>query len=260
MLKAFLDHHTHSLFSWDCESSLESLVDYARKRDLGGFILTDHLEVHPGDRGFGFYDHDRRVDAFETARDLAPDLKLRMGIEVSHHPKHVDEIRTFLRSRSFSYVLGAVHDIGWEEIPNFMERNEKEGGDFRESLDPYFVECLRLVESNLYDGLAHLDFPKRYLKGRAQADFFVKNYERVIRSVLTACLDMGVFLEVNTAPYRLGIQEPYPGWPVLHLYRRLGGREVVLSSDAHRPEDLGTAFEAVVKGLSRLGIGVRNAG
>lgn len=260
MLKTFVDHHTHSLFSWDSQSSIEDMIASARRQDLGGFVLTDHLEMHPGDHGYGHYDHDRRAEAFETARELAPDLKLRFGVEVTHHPRHIDEIRTFLRSRRFSYVLGAVHDIGWEEVPNFMERAEKEGDNLRESLDPYFLDCLKLVESNLYDGLAHLDFPKRYMKSRPAPDFFVKNYERIIRSILTACLDMGVFLEVNTAPYRVGIQEPYPGWPILQLYRRLGGQEVVLSSDAHRPEDLGTAFGAVVKELSRLGITVRNAG
>jgi len=260
MLRAFLDHHTHSSFSWDSESSIEGLIDSARRQDLGGFILTDHFEAHPGDHGFGYYDHKKCSDAFETARELAPDLKLRFGVEVSHHPRHLDEIRGFLRSRRFSYVLGAVHNIGWEEIPVFMEKSEKEGDDFRESLDSYFLECLRLVESNLYDGLAHLDFPKRYIKKRIAPEFFVKNYERIIRSILTACLDMGVFLEVNTAPYRLGIQEPYPGWSVLQLYRKLGGLEVILSSDAHRPEDLGTAFGAVVKELSRIGISVRNAG
>jgi histidinol-phosphatase (PHP family) len=259
MLKAFLDHHTHTKFSWDSDCAVDNLVESARKQDLGGLIITDHLEFHEDDHGFGYYDYDKCLEAFETAGELAPDIKIRFGVEVSHHPKHLAEITNFLRCHRFHYILGAIHNIGWEEVPIFMSKSEDEGDDFKESLDSYFVECLKLVESNLYDGLAHLDFPKRYIKTRLSPDFFVKNYERIIRSILTACLDMGVFLEVNTAPYRIGIQEPYPGWAILQLYRKLGGQEVILSSDAHRPEDLGTAFGAVIKELSRMGISVRNA-
>jgi histidinol-phosphatase (PHP family) len=259
MLRAFLDHHTHTKFSWDSDSLIEDIVGSARKQDLGGVIVTDHLEFHRDDHGFGYYNYDKCLEAFENARELAPDLKIRFGVEVSHHPKHLAEITSFLRGHRFQYILGAVHNIGWEEVQVFMSRSEDEGDNFRESLDPYFVECLKLVESNLYDGLAHLDFPKRYIKTRLSQDFFVRNYERIIRSILTACLDMGVFLEVNTSPYRIGIQEPYPGWSILQLYNKLGGREVILSSDAHRPEDLGTAFGAVIKELSRMGISVRNA-
>lgn len=254
----FVDHHTHTLFSWDSETTLDELAFSARKNGLLGFVITDHVEFHPSNRGFGYYDYEKALEAYEMASQTYPDLKIKFGVEISHHPKHLTEIADFLKKRRFHFIIGSNHNIGWEEVPDYVLRLEKEGDDFKETLHSYFEEYLRLVESNLYDAIGHLDFPKRFIKKSLNSDFFVKHYERIIRSILTASLDMGVFVEVNTAPYRVQINEPYPGWEILRLYRKLGGREVILSSDAHRQEDLGTAFEAVIKELSRMGISVRN--
>jgi len=254
----FVDHHTHTMFSWDSETTVDELAISARKNGLFGVVITDHIEFHPSDRGFSHYNYEKALEAYEMARQTYPDLKIKFGAEISHHPKHISEIKEFLAKRRFHFVIGSNHNIGWEEVPDCISRMEKEGDDFKQSLISYFEECLKLVESNLYDAIGHIDFPKRYVKKRLPSDFFVKHYERIIRSILTASLDMGVFVEVNTAPYRAQIHEPYPGWEILRLYRKLGGREVILSSDAHRPEDLGTAFDAVIKELSRMGISVRN--
>lgn len=259
MLKPFIDHHTHTKFSWDSETSLEDLINGARKAELLGVVITDHIEFHPNDHGFNYYDYKKAVEEFEEYRHFAPDMKIKFGAEISHHPKHISEIKHFLHSHRFQFVIGSNHNIGWEEVPDYISRRESEGDDFKESLTPYFNETLNLVESNLYDALGHLDFPKRYIKQKLPSDFFVKHYERVIKSILTACLDMGVFIEVNTAPFRAQIYEPYPSYQILELYRTLGGREVILSSDAHRPEDLATMFNIVIKELTKMGISIRNA-
>ncbi|MFB3851849.1 MAG: histidinol-phosphatase HisJ family protein [Acidobacteriota bacterium] len=258
MSMPFVDHHTHTLFSWDSETTVDELALSARKNGLFGVVITDHIEFHPSDRGFSHYNYEKALEAYEMARQTYPDLKIKFGAEISHHPKHLSEIRDFLKKRRFHFTIGSNHNIGWEEVPDYVSRLENEGDDFKETLTPYFEECLKLVESNLYDAIGHIDFPKRYFKKRVSSDFFISHYERIIRSILTASLDMGIFVEVNTAPYRVQINEPYPGWEILRLYRKLGGREVILSSDAHRPEDLGTAFDAVIKELSRMGISVRN--
>ena len=260
MFGAFLDHHVHSTFSWDSESSLESLVGSARRAGLGGFVLTDHVEFDPTDPGFGRYDYDAAREAWDEIRSVTPDLKIRFGAEVTHQTRAFEEIRDFLHARRFHWVIGSVHYVGREEISTYVARVEAEGIPLEDCFGDYFRDCLKVVESNLYDCLGHLDFPKRYsrLRPDCTGDFWLKHYGKTITSVLTACLDMAVFLEVNTGPYRVGFNEPFPGWAILARYRDLGGSEVVLSSDAHRPEDVGTAYGAVVKELSRMGLTVRN--
>jgi histidinol-phosphatase (PHP family) len=260
MYAALYDHHVHSRFSWDSESPLEELVRGARKAGVGGFVLTDHLEFDPLDPGFGHFDYEAGREAWEEVQSLTPDLKIRFGAEVSHQEKFFPEIQDFLHGHRFHWVIGSVHHMGREEISGFIARMEAEGTPLEECLGPYFEACIKAVESNLYDCLGHLDFPKRYSRRGPDltGDFWLRHFSRPIRQALTACLDMAVFLEVNTGPYRVGFSEPYPGWAILEKYQELGGREVVLSSDAHRPEDVGTAYGAVVRELSRMGLSIRN--
>jgi histidinol-phosphatase (PHP family) len=260
MYGAFYDHHVHSLHSWDCESHLEDLVAATRRAGLGGFVLADHVEFDRTDPGFGAYGYEAAREAWEDIQDLTPDLKIRFGAEVTHQDKALPEIRDFLHSHRYHWVIGATHYVGREELSSYVARVEGEGIPLEDSLDGYFEGCLHVVESNLYDCLAHLDFPKRYARRKAglTGEFWLRHYGRSILEVLTACLDFGVFLEVNTGSYRVGFNEPYPGWAILDKYRDLGGREVVLSSDAHRPEDVGTAMGVVVKELVRRGLSIRN--
>lgn len=261
MFQAYLDHHVHSRFSWDSESRIEDLVDQARAVGVGGFILTEHLEFDPAEMGFGTFDYARSRDEWEEAAEAAPDLRLRFGAEVSHQPARAETVRAFLRANRFHYVLGSVHHVGREEISNFMAAAEGRKLPLEDCLGPYFEACLHAVESNLYDALGHLDFPKRYSRRgpRYTGAFWLEHYGAPIRAILTACLDMGVHLEVNTAAFRVGFTEPFPGWAILDLYRDLGGSQVTLSSDAHRPEDMGTAFAATLKELARRGLSARNA-
>lgn len=260
MYAAFLDHHVHSRFSWDSQSSLDGLVASARKVGVGGFVLTDHVEFDPLDPGFGHYGYDTAREAWEEVQDVTPDLRIRFGAEISHQEMFVSEIEEYLHSHRYHWVIGSVHHMGREELSSFIARAESEGLPMEDCLSPYFEACVKVVESNLYDCLGHLDFPKRYSQRGPDltGDFWLRHYSNEIQMALTACLDMGVFLEVNTGPYRVGFNEPYPGWAILEKYRDLGGLEVVLSSDAHRPEDIGTAYGAVVKGLAARGLSVRN--
>lgn len=260
MYSAFLDHHVHSSFSWDSESPVETLATQARRRGLGGFVLTDHVEFDPSDPGFGCYDYEGAREAWEELTDVTPDLKIRFGAEVTHQEKVLPAIRDFLHAHRYHWVIGSAHYVGREEISTFMARVEGEEIPLEECLGEYFKCCLSAVESNLYDCLGHLDFPKRYSRRgpTLTGAFWLQHYRKPILDTLTACLDMGVFLEVNTGTYRVGFDEPYPGWAILDAYRELGGREVVLSSDAHRPEDVGTAFGVIVKELVSRGLSVRN--
>ena len=260
MYASFLDHHVHSSFSWDSESPLETLAEVARKVGVGGFVVADHLEFDKTDPGFGYYGYEAAREAWEEIQDVTPDLKIRFGAEVTHQEKHLHAIRDFLHAHRYHWVIGSAHYVGHEEISTYVARVEGEGIPLEECLGGYFATCLKAVESNLYDCLGHLDFPKRYsrLGPSLTGAFWLQHYRRTILDTLTACLDMGVFLEVNTGTYRVGFDEPYPGWAILEAYREMGGREVVLSSDAHRPEDLGTAFSVVVKELAKRGLSIRN--
>ena len=62
-----------------------------------------------------------------------------------------------------------------------------------------------------------------------------------------------VAIEVSTAGLRKPAGEMYPARPFLEMCLD-AGRPVALSSDAHRPEQLGYEYERAVEWLSDLGV------
>jgi histidinol-phosphatase (PHP family) len=60
--------------------------------------------------------------------------------------------------------------------------------------------------------------------------------------VIEAALDTGTILEINTAGLRNSAGEQYPSQEFMALLAQ-AGLPVVISSDAHRPSDVGRDFE-----------------
>jgi histidinol-phosphatase (PHP family) len=62
----------------------------------------------------------------------------------------------------------------------------------------------------------------------------------------------GGCLEVNTAGWRKGMQEPYPGAEVLQEWKKMGGR-IVLSDDSHSISQIGENYEKTMEWLIAQG-------
>jgi histidinol-phosphatase (PHP family) len=62
-----------------------------------------------------------------------------------------------------------------------------------------------------------------------------------------------VAIEVSTAGLRKPVREIYPARELMELCLEVG-RPVALSSDAHRPEELGWEYEQAVEWLRELGV------
>ena len=110
----------------------------------------------------------------------------------------------------------------------------------------YFAELVRLIEgSDLYQVLAHLDFPRRYWpKGPHlyREDAFEEEY----RTVLRALASTGRVLEVNT-------KSPLASVDQIRWWREEGGTAVSFGSDAHLPRRVGDRFKLAVDVVEAAG-------
>jgi histidinol-phosphatase (PHP family) len=98
---------------------------------------------------------------------------------------------------------------------------------------------LRLVEgSDIFQVLAHLDFPRRMWPWSA-APYDERAYEPEIRAVLHALADGGRILEMNT-------KSPLASAELLQWWREAGGTAVSFGSDAHQPWRVGDRFKLAV--------------
>jgi histidinol-phosphatase (PHP family) len=66
--------------------------------------------------------------------------------------------------------------------------------------------------------------------------------------------ESGIAVEISTAGLRKRVREIYPAPAFLEMCLE-AGCPVALSSDAHRPEDIGADYEQALELLERLGVG-----
>jgi histidinol-phosphatase (PHP family) len=117
----------------------------------------------------------------------------------------------------------------------------------------YLAEALALVRSGqLFDVLAHLDYPKRYWP-HAELAFREADFEEEYRAILRELAGRGAALEANTtrgAPARQGL---CPGPEVMVWWREEGGERVAFGSDSHEPGLIAAGFAAAAAMVEAAG-------
>jgi histidinol-phosphatase (PHP family) len=204
------------------------------ERRIPEIAITDHVDFDPRDPA---YRYTRFADRERTVRDAAErwarqGLTIRFGAELTYNRRWEPDVREHLAKHRYDYVIGSVHD--WPESPYWPSRVRAwiEGRSLDEILEPYYTEIIAAARSGLFDTIGHLDVVKRYLHPHVTAAQLATRPD-LQESALRAIVDSEVSLEVNSSGLRYPGAETYPSGPVVARYRELGGRRVVVGSDAH---------------------------
>jgi histidinol-phosphatase (PHP family) len=228
---------------------------------LSGLTFTEHYDTHPEEAAHCVYDDEKYTRAISELRERFGDsLWIGKGIEVDYQPAALPRIADFLQQHRFDLVLLAVHYCRGEPV---FDRRVWQGDDpgsvtrrYLETVLEALAACEKLQRgaSPLFDVLAHLDFVKRYSLQFTGSDRLEEQGD-LLDEILRACLHTGMTLELNTSPLRKGYPEGMPGMRVIHRYAELGGQMMVLGSDSHRSEEVGSGLRRAARMLQEAGIG-----
>jgi len=242
-----IDLHVHSTCSADGGSSIADYARRAQELSLAEVGLCEHADFDPRDRSYRYLDLARYDREIAAARGMAPQVRLRQGVEITYQANLEAEIGAWLAGKRWDYVVASVHlvdyDDGWAMVsePSAVEAYFGKHSQ-RQAYVPYFEELLRAARSGLGDLLGHFDLVKRY--GVAHYGHFEpETFSEEIRAVLRAAVEAGAGLEINASGLRQAPGEPYPGLTVLRWYRELGGEMLAIGSDAHRIEHLAAGMD-----------------
>ena len=234
-----IDYHVHSNLSVDAYDSVEVMCERAVDIGLTEIVFTEHYDTEPADEGYGFYDYEKSREAVERMQNRFGDrLTVKLGIEVDYQTIFQAQIAEFLAGKRYDYVLGARH---WEQGA-LIGDDYFEGRTEDEAYGRYFETVLPLVESGLFDVLAHIDLVKRDGTER-YGTFDVEKWMPYIEPILQKLVQRGMGLEINTSGVRQPPREPYPGLAIIKRYRELGGGILTVGSDSHRVEQVGVGLE-----------------
>lgn len=252
MTSTWSNLHTHT---WRCQHASGDVDDYARVAAVGGMTvlgMADHTPLPDG----RWQDHRMRLDqlpdyiaAVRGCR--VPGVRLLMGLECDWAPEFASFYREEILGRQgFDYLIAGCHftpdGAGWVGSFDNLTTPAR--------LRAYAAQAEATMASGLFAFLTHPDL-FGVCNPRWNADTAA-----CARDICAASIALGVPLELNSygirkpaVPGDRGERPGYPWLPFWEVAAALGVR-VVLSSDAHRPQDLFAGVDQIIATRDALGL------
>jgi histidinol-phosphatase (PHP family) len=233
---------------------------------------VDRYRAVAGDRGIGELGVSEHVYRFRQALEVwqhpfwipyatddldeycgfvRDETELRLGIEADFVPGGEDRMAGLLEERDFDYVIGSVHFLreGAVDMDDYSVWDTASSPD--EVWRRYFQTIGEAARSGLFDVIAHPDLVKYWGDGGRRPEGDLRRYYEL---AMDGIAESGIAVELSTAGLRKPAGELYPAPEFLEMAVEAGA-PVALSSDAHRPEDVGADYERALKLLDQLGVG-----
>lgn len=225
----------------------------AGERGIAELGVSEHvyrfrqaLEVwrHPFWEGYAVDDIDEYCAFVREHTDL------RLGIEADFVPGAEDRMVNLLTARDFDYVIGSVHFIreGAVDMDDYSVWDS--GRSVEEIWRRYFETIGEAARSGMFDVLAHPDLVKVWGADRPLPEGDLRRYYEL---AMDGIAESGIAVEVSTAGLRKRVEELYPAPAFLEMCLEAGA-PLALSSDAHRPEDIGAGYGRAQELLAQLGV------
>ena len=233
------DYHMHTPLCGHATGAPRDYVLAAQKAGLVEIGFSDHnpMPTQFDDWRMAPDQLPQYVELIEEARREFPRYPIRLGLECDFIPGFEGHINNLAGQADWDYLIGSVHYVtpDWDiDNPKHLKRWTEQ--PVEEIWQAYFAAYTKMVESCLFDFLAHPDLVKKF-GHRPKGDL-----SRFYHDMLDAAAEAGAVLEVSTAGLRKDVREIYPSRDFLEA-AWLRHIPIVINSDAHAPEEVAYEFD-----------------
>jgi histidinol-phosphatase (PHP family) len=204
-----------------------------------------------------FWEENAHDDLDEYCEFVREQTDLRLGIEADFVFGGEDRMANLLEARDFDYVIGAVHFLREEAVDmedySVWDSNSTRPHSAEDVWRRYFQTLGEAARSGLFDVLAHPDLVKVWGPTHPERRRPEGDLRRYYELAMEGIAESGIAVEVSTAGLRKPAGEIYPAPAFLEMCLEAGA-PVALSSDAHRPEDVGADYDQALELLEGLGV------
>jgi histidinol-phosphatase (PHP family) len=228
--------------------------EVAEERGISELGVSEH--VYRFEQALGVWRHPFWVryahdDLDSYCAFVREQTDLRLGIEADFVPGAEDRMANLLDEREFDYVIGSVHFLRDRAVDDEDYDIWQTARSPEEVWRRYFETIGEAARSGLFDVLAHPDLVKVWGPERPRPPGDLRAYYEL---AMDGIAESGIAVELSTAGLRKRAGELYPAPAFLEM-ALAAGAPVALSSDAHRPEDVGADYDHALELLERLGVG-----
>lgn len=246
------DYHTHTQFSGDSDTPVRAMLDQAVALGLKEICITDHIDYdYPNDPDLFIFDIEEYFSVLTSLqKEYKPLISVRIGMEYGLMPHLGERLKHLATSYPFDFIIGSSHVVDHTDpyYPEYWKDKSEEEGILR-----YFESILENLDScSDFDVYAHIDYIIRYVPSKRK-NYAYKTYQEIIEQCLKRLISMGKGIEINTAGFKYGLEEPNPKVEIIQRYKELGGEIITVGSDGHQPEHLAYDFWRVHNILEMCG-------
>jgi histidinol-phosphatase (PHP family) len=243
------DYHMHTPLCGHATGAPRDYVLAAQKAGLTEIGFSDHnpMPTQFDDWRMAPDQLAQYVGLIGEAQREFPKYPIRLGLECDFITGFEGHILSLTEQADWDYLIGSVHYVtaDWDiDNPKHLKRWSEQ--PVEEVWEGYFAAYRKMVESCLFDFLAHPDLVKKF--GHRPAGDLTRFY----RETLDAIAEAGSVLEVSTAGLRKDVREIYPSRDFLEAahHRNI---PIVINSDAHSPEEVAYEFDLAYSLVREIG-------
>ncbi len=256
--------HTHCNFS-DGKASAEEVVIEAIKQGLKVLGFSDHSPV-PFENNFAIKNEevDNYISTIKSLKEkYQNEIDIICSMEMDFIPGIVKDFKKTKSELGLDYMIGSVHLVGndteklWfidgSKVETYDEGlNNYFYGDIKKGVKTFFYQYNEMIETEEFDIVGHFDKIKMHNRDR----YFLEEdkwYRDLLMETLTLIKEKSLIVEVNTRGiYKKRSSDFYPSTWVFPIMKEMN-IPVVISSDAHKPEELTLCFDEAEKALKAAG-------
>ncbi len=235
------DYHVHTNWSFDISKNGPSFYDYLDvcEEHQINICFLEHYELYyvETNKYHPFYG-EKIVDYIEEIDNIKESYDFVLsGLEVDYYIDRENQLIEFLDNYGdqLDFIAGSVHELMYDypiTVPSGAEKLLSIWSA-EKIVDEYFYALNKMVSSNLFRNLCHIDIVFRYINPHF-CNYLID--EQAIFNELVEigkiCEQKGVSIECNLSGLRHLIGRPYPSNKVISEYIKQGIR-VYVGSDSH---------------------------
>ena len=246
------NYHTHSSYC-DGKATPREMVEFAVAHGFTDLGFSGHSPL-PFENTFSITDYESYCREVRTLQEEYKDrIKISLGLEIDYVPGMCEDFSPSIEQGHLDYTIGSVHLIPADNMPQgaddlwFIDGprwerydeglNRLFGGDIRRAVRAYFHQQDAMLERNRPTIVGHPDKIVMHNRDR----YFTEDeswYRDLALETIHLIKELGLICEINTRGiYKGRHADYYPGKWLIQEMKTLK-IPVIVSTDAHAPEDL----------------------
>jgi len=257
--------HQHTLFS-DGKEAPKKFIEKAIELGFSQIGFSEHSPL-PFPNPFSLKEKhvDQYVQTIDQLRDeFGHQIEIFRALEMDFIPG-ISEDFDYWRGRCrVDYLIGSVHlvkpgdtdELWFTDGPDYKiyDKGLQQffGGDIKKAVKSFYHQTNEMIESQHFEIIGHLDKIKMHNRGR----FFTEDekwYRKLVEETLELIRNKNLIVEVNTRGlYKKTSDSLFPDHQILKRVKELK-IPIIISSDAHHPDEINNGFQYAEKRLIELG-------